>query len=155
MTRATRPRRPAVVVAVAVGVVVACASAGAGLAGDPAEYGSPSARTAIERFLVGVAEQDYQAMGQQFGTRQGPAEKRLGITEVEQRMMVLAGLLQHRDYSVEEADLARTGPRRTRFVATLTGTRHGRVAVPIVAVAAEGGRWYVEKIDTDPLTREQ
>lgn len=159
----TAPRRPsvpkvvsaAVAAALAATVAAGCASSGSTLSASPAEYGSPSARMAIERFLAGVDAEDYQQMGQQFGTRNGPAEKKFGITEVEQRMMVLAGLLQHEDYSLEEADLARTGPHRTRFVADLKGTRDGRVQVPIVAVTTPDGRWFVEKIDVDPLTRQQ
>lgn len=141
--------------AVLAALVAGCATSGGGLAGDPGSYGSPDARMAIERFLDGVAEKDYQAMGQQFGTSDGPAEERLGITEVEQRMMVLAGLLEHRDYELQEADLARTGPERTRFVATLIRRRDGRVDVPIVAAVTGDDRWFVERIDTDPLSRDR
>lgn len=153
----TSLRVPAALAAVALaGLVGGCASSGAGgLAGDAASYGSPDARMAIERFLDGASEKDYQVMGQQFGTPEGPAEERLGVTEVEQRMMFLSGLLQHRSYELREADLARTGPARTRFVATLTRRRDGRVDVPIVVAVTDDDRWFVEQIDTDPLTRDR
>ena len=108
---------------------------------------------AIRRFLNGVGSSDYMAMGRQFGTRQGPAEARMGTTELEQRMIVLAGLLKYQDYSLRREDLAQLGPHRTRYVATLTGTREGRVDLPVVAAQAEDGRWYVERIQVDPLTR--
>lgn len=155
MIRGTRIRAAALAAAAA--VLAACASSGGGdLAGDPAEYGSPDPRMAIERFLQGAAEKDYQTMGQQFGTPAGPAEERFGITEVEQRMMFLAGLLRHRDYELREADLARTGPGRTRFVVTLIrGEERDRVDVPVVAAVTDDDRWFVERIDTDPLTRDR
>lgn len=130
-----------------------CASSTGGLSSDPGAYGSPQAEMAVRRFLEAAAEEDYVAMGQQFGTRNGPAEKRMGITEVEQRMMVLSGMLKHDDYTLREADLAQIGPDRTRFVATLTGTRNGRVAVPVIAVHTGDDRWFVEQIDVEPLTR--
>lgn len=156
MIRGIPVRATAVLAASALaGLLAACASSGGGLTGDPAEYGSPDPRMAIERFLQGADEKDYQLMGQQFGTPAGPAEERLGITEVEQRMMYLSGLLQHRDFELREADLARTGPDRTRFVLTLIRREEGRVDVPVVAAVTDDERWFVERIDTDPLTRDR
>lgn len=155
MIRGPAPRAAAALAAAVAGLLAACASSGGGLAGDPAEYGSPDPRMAIERFLDGAAAKDYQAMGKQFGTSAGPAEARLGITEVEQRMIYLSGLLSHRGYEIREADLARTGPDRTRFVVTLDRRRGERVDVPVVAAVTEDERWFVERIDTDPLTRDR
>lgn len=145
---------PLLAVAVA-GLFAGCASSGGGLSGDASDYGSPSPRMAIERFLDGVAEKDYQLMGQQFGTPAGPAEDRLGITEVEQRMMFLSGLMRHRGYEIREADLARTGPDRKRFVVTLARSEDGPVDVPVIAAVTDDERWFVEQIDTDPLTRDR
>lgn len=133
--------------------VASCASAGHDLSGDPANYGSPTAEMAVRRFFNGVNAQEYMAMGRQFGTREGPAEARLGTTNLEQRMVVLAGLLQHEDYTLRREDLAQLGPRRDRYVATLTGTREGQVSLPVVAAQTESGRWYVERIEVDALTR--
>lgn len=156
MTRARRPRATGLLVAsVAAALVAGCASSGDGLSGEAAEYGSPDARMAIERFLAGVAEDDYQTMGRQFGTPDGPAEERLGINEVEQRMMYLSGVLEHREYDLREADLARTGPRRTRYVVTLVREQEGRVDVPFVTAVSDEERWFVEQIDLDPLTRDR
>ncbi len=134
-------------------VSASCASTGHSLSGDPASYGSPTPDMAVRRFLNGVSAKDYMAMGRQFGTRQGPAEARMGTTELEQRMIVLAGLMQHDGYSLRRADLAQLGPHRTRYVATLTGTREGRVDLPVVVARSEDGRWYVERIQMDALTR--
>lgn len=148
------PRTGTVFVLLALLPATSCASAGHELSGDPANYGSPSAEMAVRRFLNGVDAQDYMAMGRQFGTAQGPAEERMGTTELEQRMIVLAGLLQYEDYTLRREDLAQLGPNRTRFVATLTGTREGEVNLPVVAAqSALDGRWYVERIEVDALTR--
>lgn len=91
-------------------------------------------------------------MGRVFGTRDGPAESRLGVTNVEQRMVVLAGLLQFDSYSLQPSSLTEPEQFRRRFNASLTGTRQGDVSVPMFAVRAESGRWFVERIETDPLT---
>lgn len=133
--------------------LASCASAGHDLSGDPANYGSPTSEMAVRRFFNGVNAKDYMAMGRQFGTREGPAEARLGTTNLEQRMVVLAGLLQHEELSLRREDLAQLGPHRSRFVATLTGTREGRVNLPVVTARTAEGRWYVERIEVDPLTR--
>lgn len=153
----SRTSRILVVLAAVSLAAAGCASSGGGTGGlvdERSAYGSPTAEMAVQRFLDAAKAEDYQAMGHQFGTRQGPAEARLGISEVEQRMMVLSGLLQHQASSVREAQLAQTGEHRTRFVAELTGTRSGRVAVPVVAVTTSDGRWFVEQVDVKPLTRD-
>lgn len=153
----SRPIRILAVLAACVAPAVAgCASSGGTgeLVDEPSSYGSPTAEMAVERFLDAANAGDYQAMGHQFGTREGPAEERLGISEVEQRMMFLSGLLRHDQYSLREADLARIGPHRSRFIVDLAGTRSGRVSLPFVAVTTANGRWFVEQVDVKPLTRE-
>lgn len=126
-----------------------CASAGAGLSAEPSAYGSASARGAVAAFLRAAGERDYTAMGRLFGTREGPAEQRLGIAEVEQRMIVLAGLLEHEEVDLRREDLAQLGAGHARFVAALTGTRRGRMELPVVAVTTADGRWFVERIDVN------
>lgn len=132
-----------------------CASSSGGLSGDPAQYGSPTGEVAATRFLEAANRRDYQAMSRQFGTRKGPAESTMGVNEVEQRMMVLAGLLRHDGFDLQRRDLARIGPHRARFVATMRGTRRGTVRLPVITVQTEEGRWYVEQLVMDPLTRQQ
>lgn len=131
--------------------LAACATSG-GLVGNPADYGSASPEIAVTTFLEAVQEEDYTVMGQQFGTRKGPAEERMGISEVEQRMVVLAGLLRHRSHQLRRSDLARLGEDRRRFMVRLSGTQNGTVEVPIVAVRSSEGRWFIQQIDVDPLT---
>lgn len=144
---------PVLLAAVAASLV-GCASSSGGLSGDPAQYGSPTAEMTVTRFLEAARQEDFQAMSRQFGTRKGPAEATLGVNEVEQRMIVLSGLLRHEDFSLQRRDLARIGPHRARFVATMRGTRRGTVRLPVIAVQTEEGRWFVERLVMDPLTRQ-
>lgn len=134
-------------------LAAACASAGTGLSAEPSAYGAASARSAAVTFLDAARERDYGAMGRLFGTRDGPAERRLGVAEIEQRMIVLAGLLRHEDATLRREDLAQLGPNRARFVAALTGTLHGRAHVPVVTVSTPERRWFVERIGVEELSR--
>lgn len=153
-----RPVTPRAVIAVLAGlalssVLAGCASSGRALSGDPSSYGAISARGAAEAFLEAARQREYTAMGRHFGTREGPAEARLGLGEIEQRMIVLAGLLRHDGARLRREDLARLGEHRTRFVASLSGTRRGRVSVPLVTVTTPRGRWFVERVGVDALSR--
>lgn len=138
----------------AVFALAGCASSSGGLSGDPADYGSPTAEMTVTRFLDAARQEDFQGMSRQFGTRQGPAEGEMGISQVEQRMIVLGGLLGHDGFELERRDLARIGSNRARFVATMRGTRNGTVEVPVIAVQAVDGRWYVERLVMDSLSRQ-
>ena len=137
-------------------VVLAAGACGGGSQGQltraPSEYGSPTAEQAVRTFLDAAAQEEYPVMGRVFGTRQGPAEARLGVTNVEQRMIVLAGLLQHDSYTVRPSTLTEPEPHTRRFNVSMTGTRQGEVTVPVFAVRSESGRWFVERLDTTPLT---
>mgnify|MGYP006302120425 CR=1 FL=1 len=152
-----RRRRAGVTALVAAAALTAAACGGGGggtgeLTRSPASYGAPTAEQAVRTFLDAAAEEEYPTMGRVFGTRQGPAEARLGVTNVEQRMVVLAGLLRYRSYTLQPSSLTEPEPHRRRFNVAFVGTRQGDVSVPIFAVRAESGRWFVERLDTGPLT---
>lgn len=144
------------VVALAAAATLAAAACGGGGGGQlthsPGSYGAPTGEQAIRTFLDAAAQEEYPVMGRVFGTREGPAEARLGVTNVEQRMVVLAGLLRYESYTLQPSSLTEPEPYRRRFTATLTGTREGDVVVPMFVVRSESGRWFVERIDTAPLT---
>jgi hypothetical protein len=107
---------------------------------------------AIRGFLDGANANDYSRMSALFGTDQGPAVERFGVTDVEQRMIFLASILKHDSYELQQANLAQLGPDRVRWEARMTGTRKGQVVVPIVTVPDRAGRWYVEILNLDALT---
>lgn len=151
-----RSRARAATALAAAATLAAAACGGGGSRGQltqsPSEYGAPTAEQAVRSFLDAAGQEEYPVMGRLFGTRRGPAEARLGVTNVEQRMIVLAGLLQHDGYSVRPATLTEPEPNTRRFNVTMTGTRQGEVTVPVFAVRSENGRWFVERLDTAPLT---
>lgn len=128
--------------------VVAC---GGSLSSSPAEYGAPSSEQAVRGFLGALSREDVPSMARHFGTREGPAEKRWGTEEVEQRMLVLSGLLEHETHDVRRARLTEPREDRNRYLVTLQGTRYGAVTLPVVTVRSGSGRWFVERIDTTPL----
>lgn len=137
--------------AVAVLAALSTAACGGSLSSSPASYGAPSSEQAIRTFLEALDRQDYPVMARQFGTREGPAEKKWGTEEVEQRMLVLSGLLEHDAYSLRRARLTESRADRRRFMVTLDGTRYGTVTLPVVTARSGSGRWFVERIDTSSL----
>ena len=120
--------------------------------GGTVSAGASTSEMAVRGFLDGANAEDYQRMSDLFGTKDGPAVDRFGVTDVEQRMIFLAGILKHGGYDLSQANLAQLGPDRVRWEARMTGTRKGDVVVPIVTVPDGAGRWYVERLNLDALT---
>lgn len=130
-------------------VLAGCASGGSTPATGDA-YGAADAEEVVKRFVEAVRVADHQAMARLFGTTDGPAERRLGRAEVEQRMFILAALMRHESHQVRPERLTE-GPDELRFMVEMTGTRSGDVLVPIV-VANHRDRWYVSQVVTDSFT---
>jgi hypothetical protein len=132
-------------------VTTACASGGGGsTATVDSAFGALSAESAVGHFLDAAKRSDYQLMSRLFGTRQGPAEKTLGRLETEQRMFVLAALLQHNSYELRRLPVAEAEGQR-RVAADMVGTRQGNVVVPFLT-SVNNGRWFVEQIGTEWLS---
>lgn len=128
-----------------------CASTGREVPVD-STYGAASAEDAVRGFLDAVQEQGYSRMRELFGTRDGPAERKWGVQDVEQRMIVLSGMLLHESYSLRPLELGYLGEHQRSFVARITGTRYGTVTLPITTIQAKSGRWFVEQLGMDSLT---
>lgn len=128
----------------------ACSSHSASSPG--AQFGAPTSEMAVRSFLDGANVEDFQQMSDVFGTADGPAVDRFGVTDVEQRMIVLAKLLRHESYDLSQANLAQLGPDRVRWEARMEGTRKGAVVVPVITVPDRSGRWFVERLNVDALT---
>lgn len=145
----------AVVIAAAIaGSGSGCASGGSLTAEDEA-YGASTAELAVRGFLDAAQMRRYTDMAHLFGTQDGPAEKKFGVDEVEQRMVVLSALLQHASYTLSEPELRVLGPEHQWFVAAMTGTRKGDAEVIIVAAQTKQERWFVEQLDLTSITRDQ
>ncbi len=128
-----------------------CASSGGEVPVDTT-YGAASAEDAVRRFLDAAQEQEYSRMRELFGTRDGPAERKWGVQDVEQRMVVLSGMLLHQSYSLRPLELGYIGENQRTFVAMITGTRYGTVTLPITTIQAKSGRWFVEQLGVGSLT---
>lgn len=141
----------AVVAAALVAATLTGCSSRTAMQGSSA-YGASTSEMAVRGFLDGANADDYQQMSGLFGTDDGPAVERFGVTDVEQRMIFLAAILKHESYDLQQANLAQLGPDRIRWEARMTGTRKGSVVVPVVTVPDRTGRWYVEILNLDALT---
>ncbi len=133
----------------AAAVLVGCASGGGLSQGSLEAYGALSAETAVGQFLEAVQQRDYRTMARLFGTSDGPAERTLGVADVEQRMFYLATELQYESYSLRPVALTESGGRQ-RLAADMVGTRRGDITLPFIT-AQHRGRWFVEQIITDAL----
>ena len=147
----------------------------------PNAAASVAAQLSVERFLQAANERDVLAMGNLFGTEDGPAMdtggsfgcafKRIGSwfggtrcatkQEVEIRMDAIALVLAHQDYRIvrEERVVGRTAPT-TRVLVDMTVPvldRYGEraweavSAVPFVVVRTSEGRWLVQEVDLERM----
>jgi hypothetical protein len=107
---------------------------------------------AVRGFLDGANVENFEQMSDLFGTEDGPAVERFGVTDVEQRMIVISKLVKHESYSLGQANLAQLGPDRIRWEARMEGTRKGTVVVPIITVPDRSGRWFVERLNLESLS---
>lgn len=139
---------PLLVLALAVGVP-GCASGGGQVYADDA-YGAGTPELAVSSFLTAANQSDYRTMANLFGTEEGPAEKKWGRADIEQRMYVLAALLSHRSFQLRILNVAGE-PNTVRVIADMVGTQNGSVSVPFVTVS-NSGRWFVSQVVTSALS---
>ena len=125
-----------------------------------------AAQLSVERFLQAANQRDVGAMGNLFGTEDGPvtdtggsfgcAFKRIGSwfggtrckskQEVEPRMDAIASILAHEDYRIvgEDRVAGRTAPT-TRVLVDMTVEGGPVSEVPFVVVRTSEGRWLVRR----------
>lgn len=150
-----------------------CASGGGGR-GDAAGV---APLLSVERFLQAANGRDLDTMSRIFGTHDGPigdtgstfgcAFKRMGSwiglsdrcvsrVDVELRMDAIATILRHDDFRItgEQSVPGRVHPTSR---VTVTLVRGGRTVpdVPFVVVRSGEGRWLVEQVDLERITRSE
>ena len=106
----------------------------------------------VERFLQAANATDLDTMTKLFGTAEATIEELDGRQQAEQRMYLLARLLQHQDFTVQGQ---RAVPGRMREATELLVrlTQNGEtVVVPHRVVRRTDGGWIIEFIDVTPLT---
>lgn len=134
---------------------------------SPSPAAPVAAQLSVERFLQAANERDVQAMGNLFGTKDGPAMdtgsalgcafKKIGSwfgglpcvkrQEVEIRMDAIASILRHQDYRIVREDrVAGRDTPTTRVTVDLTMEGQSVPGVPFVVVQTTEGRWLVQEI---------
>lgn len=134
---------------------------------SPSPAAPVAAQLSVERFLQAANERDVRAMGNLFGTKDGPAMdtgstlgcafKRIGSwfgglpcvkrQEVEIRMDAIASILRHQDYRIVREDrVAGRDTPTTRVTVDLTIEGQAVPGVPFVVVQTTEGRWLVQEI---------
>lgn len=129
----------------------------------------------VERFLQAANQQDLETMSRIFGTHDGPladtgstlgcAFKKMGSwiglsescinrMDVELRMNTIALILRHDDYQVgqDQTVPARQYPT-TMVPVTLVQGQTRIQGIPFTVVRSGSGRWLIEQIDLERITR--
>jgi hypothetical protein len=150
-----------------------CASGGGGR-GDAAGV---APLLSVERFLQAANGRDLDTMARIFGNYDGPigdtgstfgcAFKRMGSwiglssrcvsrVDVELRMDAIATILRHDDFRVttEQTVPGRVNPT-SRVGVTLVRGSTTIPDIPFVVVRSRSGRWLVEQIDLERITRQE
>jgi hypothetical protein len=106
----------------------------------------------VEQFLGAVNAQNYQRMGNLFGTKDGPIAQRDPKEDVEKQMFLLSTILRHEDYSVEgEQPVPGRLGEATQLNVALTMNQK-KVMVPFVVVRSKGDKSLVECIEIENVT---
>jgi hypothetical protein len=106
----------------------------------------------VEQFMGAVNAQNYSAMGNLFGTKDGPISGRDPRENVEKQMFLLGSVLHHEDYQVqgERSVPGRLG-EATQLNVTIT-MHQKKIMVPFVVVRTKGEKWLVECIQIENVT---
>lgn len=95
---------------------------------------------------------ELQTMARLFGTRKGPIHTLYPRTEVEQRMVMLASILQHRDYRLEGEALVPGRVDEAVRVMVRVQSRETDVSVPFTLVRSASHGWLIEQFDAERIT---
>ena len=107
------------------------------------------ARPALDAFLAAIRSKDLQALGANWGDKDGPIRdsKRISRDELEKRELLLMCYFSHDSYTVVD-DQAVAGGERKLTVKLTKGTL-SRTTDFLLASAPE--RWYVRSGNVEPV----
>lgn len=118
------------------------------------EMAAVAPQLSVERFLQATSARDYDAMLRLFGTHEGPVNAAADRAYWEQRMDLLARILEFNDYRIVSESMVPARPHPTmRVGVTLTFGDEVVPDVAFVTVQTAEGRWMVSEIDTEKVTR--
>jgi hypothetical protein len=119
----------------------------------PAPRGGASvasgARPALDAFLAAIRSKDLQALGANWGDKDGPIRdsKRISRDELEKRELLLMCYFSHDSYTVLNDEAAAGGERK--LTVRLTKGTLSRTTDFLLANAPE--RWYVRSGNVEPV----
>lgn len=152
-------------------VLAGCATTSSGGRGEAAVAPALS----VERFLQAANQQDLDTMARIFGTHDGPvgdtgsslgcAFKKMGSwiglsdacisrMDVELRMNTIALILRHDDYQLGQDQTVPARQHPTTMVPVTLVQGQTRIqGIPFTVVRSGNGRWLIEQIDLERITR--
>ena len=140
-------------VLLAAAALAGCASGGATPSSAVPLDTSLAPAMTIERFLRAANQSDLDTMAQLFGTRDGAVARAWTKQEVDDRMLLLANVLRHSDYTIAgEQVVAGRRDEATRLnVQMVIGG--DTFVVPFTLVRTGARNWLIEEIGIDRVTR--
>jgi hypothetical protein len=107
------------------------------------------ARPALDAFLAAIRSKDLQALGANWGDKDGPIRdsKRISLDELEKRELLLMCYFSHDSYTVLSDDGAAGGERK--LTVRLTKGTLSRTTDFLLASAPE--RWFVRTGNVEPV----
>lgn len=112
--------------------------------------GAESASAAVTSFMAAAKTEDLQAIGGIWGTASGPAREAMTRQELEMRSYIIVKCVRHDRYTtLGESNAA--GGRRVIGVQITKGQL--TKSTNFTLVPGPQSRWFVEKVDLEPLTQ--
>lgn len=106
----------------------------------------PGPQLVVERFLQAANANDWDVMGQLFGTPDYTIAQRDGATRADRHMLVLASLLRHDDFVVR-GRRAVPGERDATHIVVDIIRDQRNISVPFMVVRRRDGGWIIQQID--------
>lgn len=131
-------------------VVAACTrQVNVGTAASPNAPGAATPREAVQKFLGAAKAQDLQALGNIWGTSEGPARSNMGREELEQREIVMLCYLKHDSYTISSESPATNRERVFSVDVTYQGLTR---TANFLATPGPADRWYLREFEIEKLT---
>lgn len=105
----------------------------------------------VEQFLHAANAGQWSALGNMFGTKNGPISSRDNKDDVEKRMALIGNELKSEDYSIVSEEAVPGRADATKLIVNLK--KEGKnVRVPFTLVRYKDKRWLVEEIGLQAIT---
>lgn len=131
----------------------ACAGGGARSGQELPPNATIAASMTLERFLAAANQKDLDTMASLFGTRDGSVRSVWSREEVDRRMLLLANVLTHTDYTIAGEQIV-AGRRDEATQLNVRMVISGdTVVVPFTLVRIGPQSWLVENVNIEAVTR--